>query len=80
LPTFYQICRGARINKKRKWKIRSLDACPQRLGTCLRVYTTTPKKPCSARRAIARVVLTNKKKYFVIYLVKNQVYKSTQKF
>ena len=44
-----------------KSKSRALDACPQRRGVCVRVYTTTPKKPNSAMRKVARVRLTNSK-------------------
>ena len=44
-----------------KSKSRALDACPQRRGVCVRVYTTTPKKPNSAMRKVARVRLTNQK-------------------
>lgn len=55
------------VSKKRKNKIQdkskapALDACPQRRGVCVRVYTTTPKKPNSAMRKVARVRLTNGK-------------------
>ena len=44
-----------------KSKAPALDACPQRRGVCVRVYTTTPKKPNSAMRKVARVKLTNQK-------------------
>ena len=44
-----------------KSKSRALDACPQKRGVCVRVYTTTPKKPNSAMRKVARVRLTNSK-------------------
>lgn len=44
-----------------KSKSRALDSCPQRRGVCVRVYTTTPKKPNSAMRKVARVRLTNQK-------------------
>jgi small subunit ribosomal protein S12 len=64
MPTFNQLCRKTRINRTRYWKKRALDGCPQRRGTCTRVYTTTPKKPCSARRPIARVNLTSKYSIF----------------
>jgi small subunit ribosomal protein S12 len=59
VPTFNQLVRLGR--KPPKWKTASpaLQACPQRRGVCTRVYTTTPKKPNSALRKVARVRLTN---------------------
>jgi small subunit ribosomal protein S12 len=49
---------GRKVAKKRT-KVPALDACPQKRGVCTRVYTTTPKKPNSALRKVARVKLTN---------------------
>ena len=60
MPTIQQLVRKGREVIEIKSKSRALDACPQRRGVCLRVYTTTPKKPNSAMRKIARVRLTNK--------------------
>lgn len=59
MPTFNQLVRLGR--KPPKWKTASpaLQGCPQRRGVCTRVYTTTPKKPNSALRKVARVRLTN---------------------
>ncbi len=59
MPTFNQLVRKGR--KPTRWKTASpaLQACPQRRGVCTRVYTTTPKKPNSALRKVAKVRLTN---------------------
>ena len=59
MPTIQQLVRKGREVIKAKSKSRALDACPQRRGVCTRVYTTTPKKPNSALRKVARVRLTN---------------------
>ncbi len=61
MPTIQQLVRKGRTTKNYKSKAPALDACPQRRGVCLRVYTTTPKKPNSALRKVARVRLTNGK-------------------
>lgn len=54
-----QLVRKPRKSKKVKSKVPALDSCPQKRGVCTRVYTTTPKKPNSALRKVARVRLTN---------------------
>src|SRR5437867_4784915 len=59
MPTIQQLVRHGRQQAKRKTKSPALDSCPQRRGVCTRVYTTTPKKPNSALRKVARVRLTN---------------------
>lgn len=59
MPTFNQLARKPRRDKKEKSDSPALDTCPQKRGVCLRVYTTTPKKPNSALRKVARVRLTN---------------------
>jgi len=59
MPTIQQLVRKGRQKLIDKSKSPALDACPQRRGVCVRVYTTTPKKPNSALRKIARVRLTN---------------------
>lgn len=59
MPTINQLIRKGRNRIKKQKKNRALDACPQRRGVCTRVYTTTPKKPNSALRKVARVRLTN---------------------
>ena len=61
MPTIQQLVRKGRQKVKDKSKAPALDACPQRRGVCVRVYTTTPKKPNSAMRKVARVRLTNQK-------------------
>src|ERR1035437_10303463 len=55
MPTIQQLVRKGRDIIKAKSKSRALDSCPQRRGVCTRVYTTTPKKPNSALRTVARV-------------------------
>jgi len=59
VPTINQLVRKGREKVTSKNKAPALDACPQRRGVCTRVYTTTPKKPNSALRKVARVRLTN---------------------
>lgn len=58
MPTIQQLIRDARKEVKNKTKSPALKACPQRRGVCTRVYTTTPKKPNSALRKVARVRLS----------------------
>ncbi|HYD90821.1 MAG TPA: 30S ribosomal protein S12, partial [Flavobacterium sp.] len=59
MPTINQLVRKGREKVVYKSKARALDACPQKRGVCTRVYTTTPKKPNSALRKVAKVRLTN---------------------
>jgi len=59
MPTINQLIRKGRKDKRKINKVPALDACPQRRGVCTRVYTSTPKKPNSALRKVARVRLTN---------------------
>jgi len=59
MPTISQLIRKGRDATKYKTKAPALAACPQRRGVCTRVYTTTPKKPNSALRKVARVRLVN---------------------
>jgi small subunit ribosomal protein S12 len=59
MPTIQQLVRKGRTKPERRSKSAALDACPQRRGVCTRVYTTTPKKPNSALRKVAKVKLTN---------------------
>ena len=59
MPTVNQLIRKGRKRQLKKNKVPALDACPQKRGVCTRVYTTTPKKPNSALRKLARVKLTN---------------------
>ena len=59
MPTISQLVRKGRKKTVKKSKSASLTKCPQKRGVCTRVYTTTPKKPNSALRKVARVKLTN---------------------
>ena len=61
MATINQLVRKPRKRKAAKSDVPALQACPQRRGVCTRVYTTTPKKPNSAMRKVARVRLTNGK-------------------
>ena len=61
MPSIQQLVRNGREEKVWKSKSPALDSCPQKRGVCTRVYTTTPKKPNSALRKVARVRLTNGK-------------------
>ena len=58
MPTIQQLIRNPREPKRTRTKTPALKACPQRRGVCTRVYTTTPKKPNSALRKVAKVRLT----------------------
>lgn len=59
MPTINQLVRKGRVTKPNRSKVPALKACPQRRGVCTRVYTTTPKKPNSALRKVARVRLSS---------------------
>jgi small subunit ribosomal protein S12 len=59
MPTIQQLIRTERETAQKKTKSPALKSCPQRRGVCTRVYTTTPKKPNSALRKVARVRLTS---------------------
>ena len=59
MPTIQQLLRFERVTNTKKTKSPALKFCPQRRGVCTRVYTTTPKKPNSALRKVARVKLTS---------------------
>ena len=63
MPTIQQLVRKGREVLVEKSKSPALDSCPQRRGVCVRVYTTTPKKPNSAMRKVARVRLTTFRVY-----------------
>jgi len=60
MPTVNQLVKYGRAQDVKRTKSPALQACPQRRGVCTRVYTTTPKKPNSALRKVARVKLTSK--------------------
>jgi small subunit ribosomal protein S12 len=59
MPTINQLIRKPRAKVVTKSKVPALESCPQKRGVCTRVYTTTPKKPNSAMRKVAKVRLTN---------------------
>ena len=59
MPTINQLIRSPRSKQSKRNKVPALENCPQKRGVCTRVYTTTPKKPNSALRKVARVKLTN---------------------
>ena len=59
MPTINQLVRERRVARLKKTSAPALKACPQKRGVCVRVYTSTPKKPNSALRKVARVRLTN---------------------
>ena len=59
MATINQLVRKPRVSPVEKSKVPALESCPQKRGVCTRVYTTTPKKPNSALRKVARVRLTN---------------------
>ena len=60
MPTINQLVRKSRRPQSTRDKVPAMQECPQKRGVCTRVYTTTPKKPNSALRKVARVRLTNK--------------------
>jgi len=59
MPTVNQLIRSPRKPKSERNKVPALEGCPQKRGVCTRVFTTTPKKPNSALRKVARIRLTN---------------------
>ena len=59
MPTINQLIRKPRVSKPKRNKVPAMEANPQKRGVCSRVYTTTPKKPNSALRKVARVKLSN---------------------
>lgn len=59
MPTINQLIRKPRSPKMNRNKVPALEQCPQKRGVCTRVFTTTPKKPNSALRKVARIRLTN---------------------
>jgi small subunit ribosomal protein S12 len=59
MPTINQLVRKPRTPRTARNKVAAMEACPQKRGVCTRVYTTTPKKPNSALRKVARIRLSN---------------------
>lgn len=80
MPTIQQLVRKGREVLVEKSKSPALDSCPQRRGVCVRVYTTTPKKPNSAMRKVARVRLTNQKRLTHTFREKDTICRNTQSF
>ena len=80
MPTIQQLVRKGREVLVEKSKSPALDSCPQRRGVCVRVYTTTPKKPNSAMRKVARVRLTNQKEVNSYIREKDTTCRSTQSY
>ena len=80
MPTLSQLVKNGRDTLSEKKKSPALQGNPQRRGVCVRVYTTTPKKPNSALRKVARVKLTMESKLLVIFLERDTTYKSTQSY
>ena len=66
MPTFNQLIKKPRKNKKHEIKIKALDSCPYKRGVCLKVYTTKPKKPNSAIRKVAKIQLAKSKKKIIV--------------
>ena len=64
MPTYNQLCKKERINKKRKTKTPALEGAPQKKGICTKLVLRTPKKPNSALRKLAKLKLTNKKRVY----------------
>lgn len=63
MPTLNQLIHNQpRLKRKRFSRRKALDTCPQKKGVCLKIYTTTPRKPNSATRKVAKISLSNKKK------------------
>ena len=61
MPTINQLIRKPRVSKPKRSKVPAMEQNPQKRGVCSRVYTTTPKKPNSALRKVAKVRLTNQR-------------------
>ena len=78
MPTISQLVRKGRTKITKKSKSAALVSCPQKRGVCTRVYTTTPKKPNSAMRKVARVRLTMELKSMLTSLVKDITCKNIQ--
>ena len=78
MPTIQQLIRKPRQPKIKRSKSMHLEQCPQKRGVCTRVYTTTPKKPNSAMRKVAKVRLTNG--YEVISYIPGEKHNLQEKF
>ena len=80
MPTINQLLRKSRVRPLARNKVPALQKQPIKRGVCVKVYTTTPKKPNSALRKVARVRLSNGFEVQLIYLAKVITYKNTQLF
>ena len=78
MPTINQLLKNKRVKQSKRNKVPALQKQPLKRGVCVKVYTTTPKKPNSALRKVARVRLSNGLKLLLTYLVKDITYKNTQ--
>ena len=80
MPTINQLLRKKRIKPKTRDKVPALERSPQKRGVCTKVYTTTPKKPNSALRKVAKVRLSNGHEVTCYIQEKDIIYKNTQLF
>lgn len=64
MPTYNQLCKKKRVQKKKRNKTPALDKCPQKKGICTKLVLRTPKKPNSALRKLAKLKLSNKKRVY----------------
>lgn len=80
MPTINQLVRKSRKSMQEKSKAPALKNCPQKRGVCTRVYTSTPKKPNSALRKVARVRLTNSIEVLHIFRALVIIFRSTVLF
>ena len=80
MPTINQLIKKSRVKPIARNKVPALERQPLKRGVCVKVYTTTPKKPNSALRKVARVRLSNGFEVPLTYQVKAIIYKNTQLF
>ena len=73
MPTYNQLCKNKRIQRKKRKKTPALEACPQKKGICTKLVLRTPKKPNSALRKLAKLKLSNQKEYTHTFLVKGNI-------
>jgi small subunit ribosomal protein S12 len=78
MPTIQQLIRKPRRMPVKRNKVPAMQACPQKRGVCTRVYTTTPKKPNSALRKVARVRLTNQLEVRATFPARAIIFRSTR--
>ena len=80
MPTINQLLKKKRVKQIMRNKVPALEKQPLKRGVCVKVYTTTPKKPNSALRKVARVRLSNGFEVLLIFQEKDIIYKNTQLF